>query len=199
MKNKRIPYWHSIGFEQYYKDYAINKAVKEVKAIQLDNKLEKLTLAVLSLSEEVTIKKTTPKVDISFGADFLVSYYEGDIQNSLFIDVTSSPSKSHTSYLKLDGTLTDDYKDCFQSKFSFGTVSLAIKERHASHFTYDKPVVVLVIRDYSVLGLSVSKLEADMLVAMLKTMNNVLVEKYGVSKRASMIIYPNPKRYPKED
>lgn len=142
------------------------------------------------------VKVMPPQFDIGFGADVQVSYMEDGKNYSMFVDITSSTSKSEVSYLMPSGQLTDDIADAFCYRTEYFSVRFGLKKKHVSRFLYEKPVVVLLIENYTpTTGLGLHHIQV--MGNLMQNLNSLLM-KQGYGARASQKVYPNPKKFPNE-
>lgn len=182
-----------LGFEEYMKQYnaqfkTFKQKVKEDKEQSIGGyRLEQHTLAILTMTG-MNVVKTMPRIDICFGADFLVSYKEDDINYSVYVDVTTNKTKD-IKYIQLNGTLVDNYIDAFKAEFGFGRLSFGLKTKHRGRFEYEKPVIVLVFSDVNLKGkgIDVTDTEVRLIETFIKSLNTMLVSDFKCNKRASKI------------
>lgn len=177
-------------FNDYIKDHAKDLQLykSQVSKTEGGARLEQYTHALLTMTD-MTIKKTMPRIDLGFGADFLISYKEDNHNYSVYVDVTTYTAKANTKYLTLKGELVDNYKDAFIANFSFGDMSFGLKYSHANRFTYEKPVIVLTFQNVNLRnkGIDISDMEVRMIETFIKSLNMMLIDK-GCNKRASTVV-----------
>jgi hypothetical protein len=194
----------TVSYNEYLQFDGVKKSIQETKykkkmQIKEGNgqygMMVEETIYKLLCDTGLTIKHTTPQVDIGFGADFLVSYTEEDKNYSFYVDVTTS-QKDIVKYFSLSGETTEYAKEAFSYQTEYGNFYFGVKEKHANWFFYEKPVVVLYIENFvPSTGLAISHLTN--IKSILTSLNYMLVRKeYGA--RASKLVRPNPRKFPEE-
>lgn len=194
------------NFNEYLKFPGVKESIQVVKETKKEQKYlssselgrtVELTVAkILSEGEVLSVEQTRPQYDLAFGADMLVSYQKDEKNFSFFIDTTTSVYKNNVKYLNGAGEMVDDYEKAFAYTTEYFDVFFGIKERHHGFFFYEKPVVVMLIRNFQpTTGLLISHIVN--ISNLLISLNEMLVEK-GYSGRASHMVRPNPKYYPAE-
>lgn len=182
-----------LQFNEYMDRY--NEHFQEVKAKKKQDlliadggaRLEQHVLALLTMTD-MNVSRTSSKIDICFGADFLVSYKEDDTNYSAYVDVTTNKGKD-IMYLQLNGSLVNDYNESFIAQFGFADIAFGLKMKHRNRFEYEKPVIVMVFRNINLKGkgIDVTDTEIRLMETFIKALNAKLVNEYGCNKRASKI------------
>lgn len=195
------------SFTEYLNFEGVRGSIEEVKETKRNEKhlsssehgrnVELTVAKILTDGEVLKVEHTRAQYDLGFGADMLVSYEKESKNYSFFVDVTSSVNyKSNVKYLNGAGEMVDSYEDAFAYTTEYFDVIFGIKERHYGFFFYEKPVLVMLIRNYQpTTGLLISHIRN--ISNLLISLNELLMDK-GHGARASHLVRPNPKFYPKE-
>lgn len=192
----------TVQFMDYLQWEGVKEGIKEVKKAMKSQDssfgfaAEEAIINILNQHKSFDVQPTTPQMDIGFGADARVAYEKDDKNFSFYIDITTT-QKDRVSYLKgLGGGVTSNPYEAFVYKTEYFNFRIGIKESHASHFFYEKPVIVLYIEKFvPCTGIAVSHLEN--IVNILISANEMLFE-MGFGARASKKIRPNLNRFRKE-
>jgi hypothetical protein len=191
----------TVNFNDYLEFNGVKTGIKEVKAIKKTQQeemsyeiglaVEKAITKILGDFKRFTVKALSPQMDLGFGADVQVSYKEGNKNYSFFVDITST--QKQIRYFTLRGTTTDNVKEAFKYETDYFNIYFGVKERHANHFFYEKPVIVLYIEHFiPCTGLSISHI--NNISSLLISFHSLLVE-MGFGARASKMIRPNINRH----
>lgn len=157
--------------------------------------VEQSVIELLGKSEELSLKRTTPQMDIGFGADVQMSYKRDGKNYSFFMDITSN-DKSSCSYFSLKGDIESDMENAFAYDMGGVKVHFGIKRKHGASFYYEKPVVVLQISGLTI-DTEISQSDINNVSNILITLNDMMMD-MGYGARASQLVYPNKSIYLKE-
>lgn len=188
----------TVSYNEYLNFSGVKEGIKEVKKAakkqkgQFGYQLESDIMTILSQHNDLDVKKTSPQMDVGFGADALVSYLEGGKNYSFYLDITMK-AKDQINYFTASGSTTTNINEAFTYETECFKLKFGIKEKHGCHFFYDKPVVVAYVEDY----ISCTEIPATHLnniKSLLISLNQMLFD-MGYGARASKKIRPNLKRF----
>lgn len=156
--------------------------------------VEESVIELLERSEELSVKRTTPQMDIGFGADIQLSYKKNDKNYSFFMDITSG--NKECSYFSLKDGIQSDVHNAFVYEMGGVKVKFGIKKRHGNSFFYEKPVVVFKVSGLTT-DTTISQSDINNVSSILMTLNDMMMD-MGYGARASQLVYPNKSLYKKE-
>jgi hypothetical protein len=156
--------------------------------------VEETVVELLSKSELV-VKRTTPQMDIGFGADVQLSYKKDGKNFSFFLDITSNTGKN-CDYFSLKGGVESEIENAFVYDMGGVKVRFGIKKKHGASFVYEKPVVVLQVSGLTT-ETDIDQSDVNNISAILMTLNEIMMD-MGYGARASQLVYPNKSLYLKE-
>lgn len=201
---KRLTNHWTVPFLEYLDYPGVKEGIRVTKTIakkatganvRLGKEAEAFMTQILTEHPSFTVKQLNPQMDVGFGADLQLSYTEDGKNYSFFADVTTAEKKG-VEYMTMTGSITSDIKKAFVYETEYCKVTFGLKMNHASHFKYERPVVVLRVRDF-VPASGVARTHINNIGNVLISLNSLL-DDMGYGARASRNIRPNPKKFPTE-
>jgi hypothetical protein len=187
-----------VNFRETLEFGTVKKRIEHVKTIKKDScnesgymhgeAVESSLVNMLSYDSRLSIKRLSPQMDIGFGADMQVSYVKDNKNYSFFSDITST-QKKNLFYFDIKGNFIKDINKAFVYETEAFNVRFAIKNKHSSIFTYEKPVIVLYIENFKK-DTELDQSHINNIGSVLISLNEMLYSK-GYGARASQNVKPN--------